>query len=171
MLQAVGDQCGIEQSDRYDDPFALVERADLDAVFVLNSDEYHADCVIAAARSGKHVLVEKPMCLTLREAEEVIRARDETGVRMMVAYMRRFAPAFVQAVAEVRALDKINYARIRDIIGRNRLIIDQSSAVLRFDDVLRRRGSIGPRERNGWSTRRSGRRPRISSAPIASCSG
>jgi predicted dehydrogenase len=135
LLQAVGDRYGIEHSNRYDDPFALVRRTDLDAVFVLNSDEYHADCVIAAARNGKHVLVEKPMCLTLAEAEAIIRARDESGVQVMVAYMRRFAPAFVQAVEEVRALDKINYARIRDIIGRNRLIIDQSSVVLRFDDV------------------------------------
>src|ERR671921_1146740 len=49
--------------------------------------------------------------------------------------MRRFAPAFVQAVEEVRGLGTINYARIRDIIGRNRFIIDQSSVVLRFDDV------------------------------------
>ncbi|HEX2281996.1 MAG TPA: Gfo/Idh/MocA family oxidoreductase [Thermomicrobiales bacterium] len=135
LLQAVGNRYGIEHSDRYADPFALVQRSDVDAVFVLNSDEYHADCVIAAARSGKYVLVEKPMCLTLAEAEAIIRARDETGVQVMVAYMRRFAPAFEQAVAEVRALDTINYARIRDIIGRNRLIIDQSSVVLRFDDV------------------------------------
>ena len=75
------------------------------------------------------------MCLTFAEAEAIIRARDETGVHVMVGYMRRFAPAFMQAVTEVRGLGKINYARIRDIIGRNRLIIDQSSVVLRFDDV------------------------------------
>ena len=135
LLRAVGDRYGIPESDRYDDPFALSQRPELDAVFVLNSDEYHADCVIAAARSGKHVLVEKPMCLTFTEAEAIIQARDESGVQVMVGYMRRFAPAFVQAVAEVRGLETINYARIRDIIGRNRLIVDQSSVVLRYDDV------------------------------------
>jgi predicted dehydrogenase len=135
LLRAVGDRYGIPESDRHDDPFALVRRPDLDAVFVLNSDEYHADCVIAATRTGKHVFVEKPMCLTFAEAESIIRARDETGVHVMVGYMRRFAPAFVQAVAEVRELGRINYARIRDIIGRNRLIVDQSSVVLRFDDI------------------------------------
>src|SRR5215218_2989073 len=135
LLGAVGDRYGIAVSDRHDDPFALVRRLDIDAVFVLNSDEYHADCVIAAARCGKHVLVEKPMCLTFPEAEAIIRARDEAGVHVMVGYMRRFAPAFVQAVAEVRGLGKISYARIRDIIGRNRLIIDQSSVVLRYDDI------------------------------------
>jgi predicted dehydrogenase len=135
LLRAVGDRYGISEADRYDDPFALVRRSDLAAVFVLNSDEYHADCVIAAAQSGKHVLVEKPMCLTFPEAEAIVRARDETGVQVMVGYMRRFAPAFVQAVAEVRELGTINYARIRDIIGRNRLIVDQSSVVLRYDDI------------------------------------
>ena len=135
LLRAVGERYGIPDADRHDDPFVLARRTDLDAVFVLNSDEYHADCVIAAAQSGKHVLVEKPMCLTFAEAEAIIQARDETGVHVMVGYMRRFAPAFMQAVAEVRELGTINYARIRDIIGRNRLIIDQSSVVLRFDDI------------------------------------
>jgi predicted dehydrogenase len=135
LLRAVGDRYGIPEPDRHDDPFALARRPELDAVFVLNSDEYHADCVIAAAQSGKHVLVEKPMCLTFGEAEAIVRAREETGVHVMVGYMRRFAPAFVQAVAEVRELGTINYARIRDIIGRNRLIVDQSNVVLRFDDV------------------------------------
>ena len=41
--------------------------------------------------------------------------------------MRRFAPAFVQAVEEVKGLERINYVRVRDIIGRNRLIIDQAA--------------------------------------------
>lgn len=119
----------------YTDAKALTEQADLDVVFVLNSDEYHAECVISAVRNKKHVLIEKPMCLTEREADEIIQARDEAGVQVMVGYMRRFAPAFVQAVEEVKKLDKINYARIRDIIGQNRLIIDQSSVVQRFSDI------------------------------------
>ena len=133
LLRLIGDR--YPAAARCDDPIALTRQPDLDAVLVLNSDEYHADCVIAAARHGKHVLVEKPMCLTPAEAEAIVRARDEAGVRVMVAYMRRFAPAFVQAVAEVRRLGKINYARVRDIIGRNRLIVEQSSVVHRCDDL------------------------------------
>jgi predicted dehydrogenase len=132
LLNVIGERYGVAQ--RYTDFNELVQQADLDAVFVLNSDEYHADGVIGAARNGKHVLVEKPMCLTLREAEEIIQARDEAGVQVMVAYMRRFAPAFLQAIDEVRGLESIGYARIRDIIGRNRLIIDQANAVHRPGD-------------------------------------
>jgi predicted dehydrogenase len=134
LIRAIGERYGVPGDARYADFHELVERDDLDAVFVLTADEYHADCTIAAARQGKHVLVEKPMCLTLSEAEGIIRARDEAGVQVMVAYMRRFAPAFVQAIEEVRKFEKINYVRVRDIIGRNRLIIDQSCAVIRPDD-------------------------------------
>jgi predicted dehydrogenase len=133
LLQTVGDMYGVDR--RYEDINDLVAQEDIDAVFVLNSDEYHAEHTILAARSGKHVLVEKPMCLTLGEAEEIIAARDEAGVQVMVAYMRRFAPAFIQAVEEVRALGRINYACIRDIIGPNGLVIEQSSTVRRFDDI------------------------------------
>ncbi|HEV2107014.1 MAG TPA: Gfo/Idh/MocA family oxidoreductase [Thermomicrobiales bacterium] len=133
LLHTMGDRYQVDQ--RYTDAVALTEQADLDAVFVLNSDEYHADCVVATVRNGKHVLVEKPMCLTPREAEEIIAARDEAGVQVMVAYMRRFAPAFLAAVEEVQQLDKINFVRVHDIIGRNRLIIDQSTVVVRPADI------------------------------------
>ena len=133
LVQVIGDRYGA--ASRYDDPVALAQQADLDAVFVLNSDEYHADSVIAAAYNHKHVLVEKPMCLTLNEAQAIIQARDAGGVRVMVGYMRRFAPAFVEAKAMLPSLGPIRYARVRDIIGRNRLIVDQSSVVLRPDDI------------------------------------
>jgi predicted dehydrogenase len=133
LLRLIGDEYRVDR--RFADAMELIALPDLDAVFVLNSDEYHAECVIAAAQAGKHVLVEKPMCLTIADAEAIIRARDAAGVRVMVAYMRRFAPAFVAAVEEVSQLGKINYARIRDIIGQNRLIIEQSSVVHRFDDI------------------------------------
>jgi predicted dehydrogenase len=135
LLQAMGDRYGVPAQARHADYRELVTRDDVDAVLVLNSDEYHADSVIAACEAGKDVLVEKPMCLTLTEAEAIVRARDEAGVRVMVAYMRRFAPAFVEAVDEVKRLERINYVRVRDIIGRNRLIIDQVHTVLRPNDV------------------------------------
>jgi predicted dehydrogenase len=108
---------------------------DLDAVMVLTSDEFHADCVVAACRQGMDVFVEKPICLGPREAESILRARDDAGVHVMVGYMRRYAPAFVSAVAEVHTWDTITYASLRDIIGVNRLLIDQTSVVERPDDI------------------------------------
>jgi predicted dehydrogenase len=132
LLEFVGQRYGVDR--RYDSFEALAAQSDLDAVFVLNSNEYHADAAVAAARNGKHVLVEKPMCLTEAEADAIERARDEGGVQVMVAYMRRHAPAFVEAVAEIKRLDRILYARVRDIIGPNRFFIDQANNVLRPSD-------------------------------------
>jgi len=133
LVEKMGEKYRVGQL--YTDAEQLCEQEDLDAVFILNSDEYHADCVIAACRNNKHVLVEKPMTLTEAEADAIIHARDEAGVQVMVGYMRRYAPAFVKGIEEVKKLDKINYVRVRDIIGQNRLIIEQSSVVERFDDI------------------------------------
>jgi predicted dehydrogenase len=132
LLEVVGDRYGV--ANRYLSFEDLAEQSDLDAVFVLNSNEYHADATVAAARRGKHVLVEKPMCITMAEADAIERARDDGGVHVMVAYMRRHAPAFVEAVQEIARLDRILYARVRDIIGPNRYFIDQAVHVVRPTD-------------------------------------
>ena len=135
LLASIGDRDGIPPGARHADYLALVARSDIDAVLVLNTTEYHADCAIAAMRAGKHVLIEKPMCLTLREADAIIAERDRSGVHAIVGYMRRFAPAFLQAVDEVKSLDRILSARVRTLIGPNRLFIDQTSRVERPDDI------------------------------------
>ena len=120
---------------RYHDAAALAADPQVEAVMVLSSDEYHADQTIAGLEYGKHVLVEKPICLTVADAERIIAARDAAGRQVMVGYMRRFAPAFTQAVEEVAGLGPIRYARVRNIIGQNRLIIEQTSTTHRFDDA------------------------------------
>lgn len=137
LLAFIGDRYGIPAEARHAGMRDLVARDDLDAVFVLNSDEYHAECAIAALNAGKHVLIEKPMCLTEDEADAIIAARDASGRQAMVGYMRRFAPAFVQAVDAVAALDRseIAYVRVRDIIGANRLFIEQSTNVFYPTDI------------------------------------
>lgn len=133
LLQVMGERYRV--SRLYTDPHELAAQEDLDAVFVLNSDEYHAECAIAALKNKKHVLIEKPMALNQADADAIIQARDEAQKQVMVGYMRRFAPAFVQAVEQVKSMEAIQYARVRDIIGQNRLIIEQSSNVLRFQDI------------------------------------
>jgi predicted dehydrogenase len=133
LLQWAGEQYRVQ--NLYQDANELVAQKDLDAVFVLNSSEFHAECAIAAALQGKHVLVEKPMVLTTADADALIAAKNKTGVQVMVGYMRRFAPAFTQAVEEVKTLEQINYAKIRDIIGPNHFFIGQTSNVRRFNDL------------------------------------
>jgi predicted dehydrogenase len=55
----------------------------------------------------------------------------------MVGYMRRYAPAFLDAVELLPSLGRINFARVHDVIGRNQLIVDQTAHVIRPDDLDR----------------------------------
>ncbi len=135
LLSVLGERYNVPAECRYLDYQDLARQEDLDAVFVLNSDEYHTDAALAAIQHGKHVLIEKPMCLTHREAASIIAARDEADVLVMVGYMRRYAPAFTEAIQQIGALGKINYARVRDIIGQNNQFVEQSSVVLRPKDI------------------------------------
>jgi predicted dehydrogenase len=135
LLTALGERYNVPAEHRYTDYQDLAGQRELDAVLVMNSDEYHTDSALAAIGHRKHVLIEKPMCLTRQEAEAIIKARNEAGIQVMVGYMRRYAPAFVQAAEQVRALEKINYARVRDIIGQNAQFVEQSSIVLRPKDI------------------------------------
>ena len=135
LLTFIGDRYDIPNDARHADFHDLVVREDVDAVLVLNSDEYHADTAIAAMRAGKHVLIEKPMCLTLREADAIIAEREKAGVHAIVGYMRRFAPSFLEAVEQVRQFERITYARVRAIVGPNSIFINQSSVVERPTDV------------------------------------
>lgn len=135
LLAVMGDRYDVPATARHRDHRELVARDDVDAVLILNPDEYHAECAIDAMRAGKHVLIEKPMCLTLADAERIIAARNAAGVQAIVGYMRRFAPAFLRAVDEVRGFDPVLYARVRAHVGPNSIFIDQSSVVERPTDV------------------------------------
>ncbi len=133
LTKAIGEQFQVQE--QYLDYHELVASPNVDVVFVLNSDEYHADTAIAALNQGKHAFIEKPVCLTLSDAQKIIEARDAAKKQVMVAYMRRYAPAFLQAKELINELPNINFVRVKDIIGQNRLIIDQSSNVRRPQDI------------------------------------
>jgi predicted dehydrogenase len=107
-LATIGDHYGVSRRHtRWQDLVA----ADLDAVLILTSGS-HAAPAIAAARAGRHVLVEKPMCFTLREADAMIAAAAEHGVVLMVANMKRFDPAYERAHPLVAALRDLRLAQI-----------------------------------------------------------
>jgi predicted dehydrogenase len=133
VLNGVGEVWGVQR--RYSDYHELVTDSEIDVVLVANPNVDHADTILAAARAGKHVLVEKPMCVTLEEADAVIAAEREMGVVIQVGYMRRYAPAFVEACKRVAALDTIRFARIHDFLGENHQFSKPTSRVIRGDDI------------------------------------
>jgi len=84
---------------------------DLDAVFVLTSGS-HAPAAIAAAKAGRHVLVEKPMCFSVAEGRAMIEAAEAAGVVLMVGYNKRYDPAYARVIEEVRTLRDLRLLRI-----------------------------------------------------------
>jgi myo-inositol 2-dehydrogenase/D-chiro-inositol 1-dehydrogenase len=76
---------------------ALLERPDIDVVTVALPNNLHARVCIAAAMRGKHVIVEKPMCLTLQEADAMIEACRAHQVRLMYAETLAFTPKYERA--------------------------------------------------------------------------
>ena len=67
-----------------------------DAVEISTPHSFHHRQILDSLHAGAHVLVEKPMVNSVREAEEVIRARDETGKIVLVSYQRHTQPTFVK---------------------------------------------------------------------------
>jgi len=66
----------------------------LDAVVICSPTDTHADYVIKAARAGKHIFCEKPLDLSLERVQEVLDVVEETGVKLMLGFNRRFDPEF-----------------------------------------------------------------------------
>ncbi|MDP6041984.1 MAG: Gfo/Idh/MocA family oxidoreductase [Candidatus Latescibacteria bacterium] len=81
-------------ADAYSDYRALLDRNDIDAVDVCCQPGPHKEITLAAAEAGKHILMEKPMCRTIAEGDEMIAAAKKAGVLLQVAYMMRYIPGY-----------------------------------------------------------------------------
>jgi predicted dehydrogenase len=82
---------------------ALLDDPDIDAVYNPLPNHLHRAWTTAAAERGKHVLCEKPIGLSAREAEDVIAARDRTGMKIQEAFMVVTHPQWLRAVELCRS--------------------------------------------------------------------
>jgi predicted dehydrogenase/threonine dehydrogenase-like Zn-dependent dehydrogenase len=76
------------------DPARIIEDPQIDAVVIATRHDSHARYVIDALRHDKHVFVEKPLCLTEDELNEIERAAAGSSAILMVGFNRRFSPLF-----------------------------------------------------------------------------
>lgn len=74
----------------YTDMHAMLQSENIDAVVVLTESGNHARNVVDLAQYGKHIIVEKPMALTLDDADAMIRACDNAGIKLFVVKQNRF---------------------------------------------------------------------------------
>ncbi|HWO51867.1 MAG TPA: Gfo/Idh/MocA family oxidoreductase [Ornithinibacter sp.] len=85
----------------FETPAALLASDDVDAVVIAASSTAHADLVVEAAHHGKAIFCEKPMAMSLPDADRAIGAAEGAGVPLQVGFNRRFAADFVAAKAVI----------------------------------------------------------------------
>lgn len=78
--------------ETYAEVEAMCESPNVDVVWVCSPNEFHAEHSIAAAEHGKHVINEKPIAVTLDEAQAIIDVVDRTGVRYVQGHSKLFDP-------------------------------------------------------------------------------
>ena len=86
----------------YDNFDEIAHNPNIDAVYVALPNSMHAEFTIRAAKAGKHVLCEKPMCNTVAEAEAMIAACEAAKVKLMIAYRCHYEPIQLQAIQMIR---------------------------------------------------------------------
>jgi predicted dehydrogenase len=127
ILEHVGARFGVER--RFTDVEALLEHGDVDAVVI--ATPIHSDPAIAAARAGKHVLVEKPMAFNLDEAEAMVEAAESAGVVLMVAYMKRYDPGYLYGQRLMREMQDVRLIRVHDLCGPNAAFVRDVTTTFR----------------------------------------
>ncbi len=88
--------------DAYNEFERIIERDDIDAVFIVTPDHWHAAISVAAMRSGKDVYVQKPMTLTIREGRIMSDVARQQGAILQVGSQQRSERAFRRACEIVR---------------------------------------------------------------------
>jgi UDP-N-acetylglucosamine 3-dehydrogenase len=107
--EAAASECG--GGPVFDDWREVTSSDDVDAVDICSPNAFHRDQTVAAAEAGKHVLVEKPIARTVREADDMIEAADKAGVVLHVAHnLRYIAPV-------IAARDFVRSGRLGQIVG------------------------------------------------------
>lgn len=123
----------------HDSTEALLADSNVDAVYIATPNFTHAALTAQAAAAHKHIMVEKPMAMTLAEGKDMVAACDRAGVKLMVAYMALFNPAYRMAklIVDEGKLGEVVFVRGRHsyVIRPDRI---SSAAAWRLD-----RGSGG----------------------------
>lgn len=124
-VETLADRYGV--SHRFGSAEALVEELsdELDAAIVLTPPQAHADAVVQLLEAGIATLVEKPLAVSVEDAERMTEAADSADVTSMVAYMKRYDPAFERAQAELAEIDDVDLITAYDVDPDHGRIIEE----------------------------------------------
>ena len=110
---------------------AMLENKEIEAVVIATPDKFHAQAVVSAARAGKDILCEKPLALTVADAQAAIEAVSKAGRRLQIGFMRRYDPAYASAMKRIEA-GEIGTPVIFKSVGRDKT----ESPIAAYEPIL-----------------------------------
>lgn len=116
-VKAFADKFGI--TNYYTDYNEMLKRDDIDIVSVCTPNYLHHDISVAVAEAGKNVVCEKPLAVTLEEADNMINAAEQNNVKLFYAENWHFAPALVRVAEIVKsgAIGDVLYFKAKEAHG------------------------------------------------------
>ncbi len=134
--RSVAKEHGIPYLDDFE---SVLRHPGVQAVVLCTPHDSHAMQIVAAARAGKHVFSEKPLCLTRADAERAIAACRQAGVQLGVGHERRFEPPIVELMTRVARGDLGRVVQIEGNFNQDKFLN------LPADNWrISKKGSVGP---------------------------
>ncbi len=106
----VGEKYGVSALYSYDEYDQLLASGTIDAVYLATPNFDHVDLAVRTLKAGLHLLLEKPMAISVAQCEEIIAAAEGSGAKLMVAYRLHHDPATLRAF-EVARSGKLGHLR------------------------------------------------------------
>jgi len=121
----------------------LLEREDIELVDISTPNDSHAEIAIAAAKKGKHIFLEKPMAMNLKEAKAVVKAVKKANVKHMISFNYRKFPALTFAK---KLIDEGKIGRVyhfRAVYLQDWILDPAFPLVWRLDKKIAGSGALG----------------------------
>jgi predicted dehydrogenase len=120
----LGEKYGIARHYSYEEYDAMLASGEVDAVYLATPNFDHVEYAVKALDAGIHLLLEKPMAVSVEECERMIAASERSGAKLMVAYRLHHEPGTLAAIEKVRSgvLGKVrafNSSFSQQVMGSN----------------------------------------------------
>ncbi len=100
--QVVGETYGIGKVISYDEYDSLLQSGEIDAAYLATPNFDHVGLAVRTLDAGVHLLLEKPMAVSVSECEQIIAASKRSGAKLMIAYRLHFEPGTLKAIERIR---------------------------------------------------------------------
>jgi predicted dehydrogenase len=109
----------------YESVTSLLNDIDVDAVVVCTPSHTHAEVAVESLEAGIHTLIEKPLSVTLEDADQIVSAAEASDAVAMVAYMKRYDPAYERLQEHLRDFSSVDLVTAYDVDPDHNRIINE----------------------------------------------